>query len=144
MMGRAPLIPPASFPQHPHIRIIAYGTISVPCVPLFGEEMLMQDIMRPSQRFARLLTPREAEIFDLVLLGKSNKDCAEALGISSRTVEVFRRRLMNKLHADNFAELMWLGILGQRPPADWDSDPLPHQNLRGADALHGEATNRSN
>ena len=93
----------------------------------------MPDIMRPSQRFARLLTPREAEIFDLVLLGKSNKDCAETLGISSRTVEVFRRRLMGKLRADNFAELMWLGILGQRPPPDWDSDPLPHQNLRGAE-----------
>ena len=95
----------------------------------------MQDIIRPSQRFARLLTPREAEIFDLVLLGKSNKDCAEVLGISSRTVEVFRRRLMAKLHADNFAELMWLGILGQRPPVEWDADPLPHQNLRGAEIV---------
>lgn len=93
----------------------------------------MQDIIRPSQRFGRLLTPREAEIFDLVLLGKSNKDCAEALGISSRTVEVFRRRLMNKLHADNFAELMWLGILGQRPPQTWDHDPLPRQDLRGSE-----------
>lgn len=93
----------------------------------------MQDIIRPSQRFARLLTPREAEIFDLVLLGRSNKDCADLLGISSRTVEVFRRRLMLKLHAENFAELMWLGILGQRPPAEWDTEPLPHQNLRGAD-----------
>jgi DNA-binding CsgD family transcriptional regulator len=93
----------------------------------------MQQILRPSQRFARLLTPREAEIFDLVLLGKSNKDCADALGISSRTVEVFRRRLMTKLRADNFAELMWLGILGQRPPAGWDAAPLPHQNLRGAE-----------
>lgn len=103
----------------------------------------MQEIMRPSQRFARLLTPREAEIFDFVLLGKSNKDCAEALGISSRTVEVFRRRLMNKLHADNFAELMWLGILGQRPPADWDSDPLPHQNLRGAEITLPQPTRQN-
>jgi DNA-binding CsgD family transcriptional regulator len=104
----------------------------------------MQEIMRPSQRFARLLTPREAEIFDFVLLGKSNKDCAEALGISSRTVEVFRRRLMAKLHCDNFAELMWLGILGQRPPEEWDADPLPHQNLRGADIVTGEQGTRSN
>jgi len=93
----------------------------------------MQDIIRPSQRFARLLTPREAEIFDLVLLGRSNQDCADLLGISSRTVEVFRRRLMLKLHAENFAELMWLGILGQRPSGEWDTEPLPHQNLRGAD-----------
>lgn len=98
----------------------------------------MLDIVRPSQRFARLLTPREAEIFDLVLLGRSNKDCADALGISSRTVEVFRRRLMLKLQAGNFAELLWLGILGQRPPADWDAEPLPHQNLRGSDVALGD------
>lgn len=98
----------------------------------------MQDIIRPSQRFARLLTPREAEIFDLVLLGRSNKACADILGISSRTVEVFRRRLMLKLHAENFADLMWLGILGQRPPENWDSYPLPHQNLRGAQIALGD------
>ena len=104
----------------------------------------MQEIMRPSQRFARLLTPREAEIFDFVLLGKSNKDCAEALGISSRTVEVFRRRLMSKLHCDNFAELMWLGILGQRPPEHWDHNPLPRQDLRGAEIVIGEHASRSN
>ncbi len=101
----------------------------------------MQDIMRPSERFARLLTTREAEIFDLVLLGKSNKDCAETLGISSRTVEVFRRRLMLKLNAANFAELMWIGILGQRPPDEWDSEPLPHPDLRGADAVGAHPPN---
>ena len=93
----------------------------------------MQAIMRPSERFTRILTPREAEIFDLILLGKSNKDCAERLGISARTVEVFRRRLLIQLSARNFAELMWLGMLGQRPPAEWDAEPLPHPHLRGAD-----------
>jgi len=95
----------------------------------------MQDIQRPSQRFSRLLTPREAEIFDFILLGKSNKDCAEILGISSRTVEVFRRRLMAKLQADNFADLMWLGMLGQRPPGTWEDAALPHQDLRGAEIV---------
>jgi len=104
----------------------------------------MQEIQRPSQRFARLLTKREAEIFDFILLGKSNKDCAETLGISSRTVEVFRRRLMAKLNADNFAELMWLGILGQRPPENWETDPLPHQNLRGAEIVTGQQPSQSN
>jgi len=98
----------------------------------------MKDILRPSERFVRLLTPREAEIFDLILLGKSNKDCAEQLGISSRTVEVFRRRLMIKLNAENFAQLMWLGMLGQKPPAGWDSAPLPHQHLRGAEVRLGQ------
>lgn len=104
----------------------------------------MQSIVRPSERFLRILTRREAEIFDLILLGKSNKDCAERLGISSRTVEVFRRRLMIKLNAQNFAELMWLGILGQRPPAEWDDEPLPHPHLRGAEVATGEPTGRQN
>lgn len=98
----------------------------------------MQEILRPSQRFDRLLTRRESEIFDLVLLGKSNRECADMLGISSRTVEVFRRRLMLKLQVGNFAQLMWLGILGQRPPEAWDAGPLPHQNLRGADIPLGD------
>ncbi|MGN6487090.1 MAG: LuxR C-terminal-related transcriptional regulator [Devosia sp.] len=102
----------------------------------------MQAIVRPSERFPRILTPREAEIFDLILLGRSNKDCAERLGISARTVEVFRRRLMIKLNARNFAELMWLGILGQRPPAEWDAEPLPHPHLRGAEIELGPAAVR--
>ena len=97
----------------------------------------MQDIMRPSERFTRILTRREAEIFDLILLGKSNKDCADRLGISARTVEVFRRRLMIKLNAENFAQLMWLGILGQRPPPEWEADPLPHPHRRGAEIASG-------
>ena len=104
----------------------------------------MQDILRPSERFIRILTPREAEIFDLILLGKSNKDCADHLGISARTVEVFRRRLMIKLNASNFAELMWLGMLGRRPPAEWDDNPLPHPHLRGPEIATGEPASRHN
>ena len=100
----------------------------------------MREIIRPSERFVGLLTPREAEVFDLVLLGKSNKDCADQLGISSRTVEVFRRRLMIKLNASNFAELMWLGILGKKPPEEWEAAPLPFPHLRGSEIeLGGEA-----
>jgi FixJ family two-component response regulator len=97
----------------------------------------MQDINRPSERFTRLLTRREAEVFDLVLLGKSNKECADRLGISSRTVEVFRRRLMQKLNVDSLAELMWLGLLGQHPPPEWDVGPLPRQHLRGSEIVLG-------
>ena len=51
---------------------------------------------------------------------------------------------MAKLHVENFAELMWLGILGQRPPETWDSDPLPHPELRGAEIALGEHSRPSN
>jgi DNA-binding CsgD family transcriptional regulator len=92
----------------------------------------MTDIVRPSQRFADILTKRESEVLDLVLLGKPNRDTGEELGIAPTTVETVRLRVMRKLNADNYGELMWLGILGQKPPAEWDAEPLPHPELRGS------------
>jgi FixJ family two-component response regulator len=59
------------------------------------------------RRHARLaiLTPREREIFDRVASGKLNKQIAEELGISLRTVKAYRAQLMAKLGVDTAAEL---------------------------------------
>jgi RNA polymerase sigma factor (sigma-70 family) len=43
------------------------------------------------------LTPREREVMDLVVAGKANKKIARALGISQRTVEIHRARVMEKM-----------------------------------------------
>lgn len=43
------------------------------------------------------LTPREAEVMELVVAGKANKNIARALGISQRTVEIHRARVMEKM-----------------------------------------------
>lgn len=51
------------------------------------------------------LTRRERQIFDLVLLGKSNKEIAEELRKSVRTIEAHRFNLMKKLDVKNLAEL---------------------------------------
>lgn len=58
-----------------------------------------------------MLTPREKEI--LVMLTRdhaklTNKDIAEQLGISKRTVEVHRSSVMSKMHAQTRAELVEL------------------------------------
>lgn len=51
------------------------------------------------------LTPRELEIFHAVTSGASNKAMARQYGISPRTVEVHRQRVMQKMGARNAVEL---------------------------------------
>ena len=53
-----------------------------------------------------LLTRREREVLALLTNGASNKEAGRRLGISPRTVEVHRARIMDKLGARNAAELM--------------------------------------
>lgn len=52
------------------------------------------------------LTPREREVLQLITDGQSNKEAGRELGISPRTVEVHRARVMEKLGARNTADLM--------------------------------------
>lgn len=52
------------------------------------------------------LTPREREVLQLLVNGRSNKECGRELGISPRTIEVHRGRVMEKLFARNTADLM--------------------------------------
>lgn len=51
------------------------------------------------------LTGREMEVMQLVTAGLSNKDIARELEISPRTVEKYRARVMEKMHADSIADL---------------------------------------
>lgn len=52
------------------------------------------------------LTPREREVLQLLVNGRSNKEAGRDLGISPRTIEVHRARVMEKLGAGNTADLM--------------------------------------
>lgn len=72
-----------------------------------------------SEAAARLerLTPRERDVFRQIAMGDPNKAVARALGISPRTVEIHRARVMEKLQVQNLAELIKLGIfLEINPP----------------------------
>lgn len=53
-----------------------------------------------------LLTPREREVLSLIAAGASNKEAGRHLGISPRTIEVHRARIMEKLGAKNAADLV--------------------------------------
>jgi len=57
------------------------------------------------------LTPREREVMAMIVLGKANKVVAHELGISEKTVETHRARVMEKLAVGSLAELVRLETL---------------------------------
>jgi len=66
----------------------------------FDRQANTQQITEQHREFARLLsalTPREREVMEMVVAGRHNREIAEALGISARTVEVHKARMMTKL-----------------------------------------------
>ncbi len=63
------------------------------------------------------LTPREREVFELVIRGKTNKQVANVLGTTERTIKAHRHRVMEKMQVPSLAELVSLaeraGVLGR-------------------------------
>jgi two-component system, LuxR family, response regulator FixJ len=68
-----------------------------------------------AERLARL-TGREREVLELVTAGRHNREIAVDLGISPRTVEVYKARLMEKLQVRRVPELVRM-VLESRAPA---------------------------
>jgi two-component system response regulator FixJ len=61
----------------------------------------------------RTLSTRERQVLDALVAGQPNKVIAFDLGISVRTVEVHRARMMDRLGVNQFAEAVRLGVLAQ-------------------------------
>lgn len=104
------------------VKAMRYGAHSVHPVPVVTERMLIevrkalygsrQSLAIGSRsrmvdsRNLNKLTPRERDILELIVNGCSNKEAGNTLGISARTVEVHRARIMDKLGARNAADLV--------------------------------------
>lgn len=75
--------------------------------------------------FRRLLsglTPRERQVFDLLVRGKINKQIAHELGTTERTIKAHRHQVMEKMRVHSFAELVSiaerLGLIDANVPKD--------------------------
>jgi two-component system response regulator FixJ len=64
-------------------------------------------------RLIATLSPREREVLEGLVAGRPNKVIAFELGISVRTVEVHRSRMMERLGVHQFAEAVRLAVLGK-------------------------------
>ena len=73
------------------------------------------------------LTEREREIAELIAKGDANKVIAYDLGISERTVECHRSKIMQKIGARSVVDLVRLVLLA----ADPDTDAYPEDEVRG-------------
>jgi two-component system response regulator FixJ len=57
------------------------------------------------------LSPREREVLAGLVEGRANKQIAFDLGISPRTVEIYRANLMNKMQADSLSDLVRMALI---------------------------------
>lgn len=75
------------------------------------------------QKLVASLTPREREVFLLVVKGKLNKQVGHELGTTERTVKAHRQKVMTKLRCHSLAELVRIGErLGVAAAAERDGD----------------------
>ncbi|PXA96246.1 DNA-binding response regulator [Nostoc sp. 3335mG] len=123
MRNGTPVIMLANSPQlEAAVTAMKLGATDVVSKPIDSEHLLgvvrdalrrdvhlgaMQGGRRPVEvRGFSQLTPREREVLQLITNGQSNKEAGRQLGISPRTIEVHRARVMEKLGAKNTADLM--------------------------------------
>jgi two-component system response regulator FixJ len=59
-----------------------------------------------------LLSERERQVLDGLVAGKPNKIIAYDLGISARTIEIYRANVMTKMRADSLSALVRMALLG--------------------------------
>src|SRR5215510_14914905 len=94
------------------VRTIKAGAEDFLTKPVESEQLLGAI----ERALAAELTPRERQVFGLVVRGKLNKQIAHDLGTTERTIKAHRHQVMEKMKVQSLAELVTLaerlGVLG--------------------------------
>lgn len=80
------------------------------CLQKIGELQSEQDRQHTAEEKIGRLTRRERQVMDQLVAGHPNRVIAEKLGISPRTVEIHRARVMEKLEAHSLSDVVRLGL----------------------------------
>ncbi|CAM8646429.1 TtrR Response regulator [Burkholderiales bacterium] len=81
-----------------------------------GESERVQEAQRAQELVSRL-TPREAQVLERIVAGRLNKQIADDLNISIKTVEAHRANIMDKIEARTMADLMKTALAASVPGA---------------------------
>jgi two-component system response regulator FixJ len=72
----------------------------------FEKSKSVQDEIQTVAPRIASLTPRELEVLDLMVAGKKNRQIAEELGISTKTLDIHRANIMRKMQTKTVADLV--------------------------------------
>jgi RNA polymerase sigma factor (sigma-70 family) len=82
------------------------------------EQKSKKDEADKLQQGIKALTPREYQVFSLLVTGMANKEIAYKLGISERTVKAHRAQIMEKMNAGSLADLVHFAERLKTTPQD--------------------------
>jgi FixJ family two-component response regulator len=102
------------------------------------EEMHHRATMQALEKRYESLSRREREVMSLVVAGRLNKQVGGELGISEITVKAHRGKLMRKMKAKSFAELVNMALsLGQTARKPASSAGMSHTLAGAGSDFHG-------
>ena len=86
------------------------GAVETARQRMIGDAGRQAERVEVEARIAQL-TGREKDVFEAIVAGESNKSAALKLGISPRTVEIYRANVMEKMRARTLSDLVRLALL---------------------------------
>jgi two-component system response regulator TtrR len=82
-----------------------------------NDNLQKQQSKREHEAMLNRLTAREQQVLERIVAGRLNKQIADDLGISIKTVEAHRANIMEKLQVTTVADLMKVALAGDAPTA---------------------------